>query len=408
MQSLKAQRLFLILFGSFFAFLVGGCNQPVFVGLPTPTPDEVVLSPSEGAPTPPFGPFTNIPEAPAVANTPSIARILSSTVPSGPAFAWHETENYLILGTDRRSADSSWRTDTIIVVGLDRKLNRAAVLSIPRDLYLEIPNYGFGRINQVDYIGEKVAKVEGGGPALLSTVLSQTLGISTQHWVRVEMTGFQEVVDAVGGVTIHLDCPFYEPIFNLTTNSWDYFTLPAGENVLDGESAYWYVRLRLKESDIGRSQRQRQFLWAMRDQVLNTNLLPRMPQLFAAFRNTFSTDLSIVELITLMQFGVSLDPANVRAGGITLRELQSYTTAQGASVLVINDPARVRSVVDGIWEAPAMVDARRQDANACQSVPEGSPQVATNTITPTASPAPAVEVEDNTAAFEEIPLVEGS
>ena len=133
-----------------------------------------------------------------------------------------------------------------------------------------------------------------------------------------------------------------------------------------------------------------------------------MPQLFAAFRNTFSTDLSIVELITLMQFGVSLDPANVRAGGITLRELQSYTTAQGASVLVINDPARVRSVVDGIWEAPAMVDARRQDANACQSVPEGSPQVSTNTITPTATPAPAVEVEDNTAAFEEIPLVEGS
>src|SRR5690606_40628907 len=49
------------------------------------------------------------------------------------------------------------------------------------------------------------------------------------------ISGFQEVVDAVGGVTIHLDCPFYEPIFNLTTNSWDYFTLPAGEVHMNGE-----------------------------------------------------------------------------------------------------------------------------------------------------------------------------
>src|SRR5690606_14557485 len=140
-----------------------------------------------------------------------------------------------------------------------------------------------------------------------------------------------------------LDCPFYEPIFNLSTNAWDYFTLPAGEVHLTGEEAYWYVRLRLKESDIGRSQRQRQFLWAMRDQIMNTNLLPRMPALFAAFSNTFSTDLSIVEILSLMQFGMGMDSSNVRASGISLRELQSHTTEQGASVLIITDPARVRA-----------------------------------------------------------------
>jgi polyisoprenyl-teichoic acid--peptidoglycan teichoic acid transferase len=400
-----AQRSVFVLFGSFFAImLLGACGQPVFVGLPTPTPDDVVLSPNEGAPLPPFGPFAKLPSAPVpatVGNGLAAAAPALVSVPSGPAFAWQETENYLILGTDRRGTDSSWRTDTIIVVGLDRKLNRAAVLSIPRDLYLEIPNYGFGRINQVDYIGEKLMKVPGGGPALISTVLSQTLGIETDHWMRVEMTGFQEVVNAVGGVTIYLDCPFYEPIFNLTTNSWDYFTLPAGEVHMDGEEAYWYVRLRLKESDIGRSQRQRQFLWAMRDQILNTNLLPRMPQLFAAFSNTFSTDLSLVEIVSLMQFGTMLDSANVRAGGITLRELQSYTTAQGASVLVINDPTRVRAVVDGIWEAPAMVDARRQDANACQPVPQGVPSVATNDPAPTPEVVPALEVPNGEASIPE-------
>jgi LCP family protein required for cell wall assembly len=389
-QGSWAQRVAFVLSYAFFVIVIlGACSQSVFVGLPTPTSEEIVLVPNENAPAPPFGPFAKVPN-PQIVGTEATAVVprAITTVPSGPAFAWRETENFLILGTDRRSADSSWRTDTIIIVGLDRTLNRAAVLSVPRDLYLEIPNYGYGRINQIDYIGEKILKVQGGGPALISTVLSQTLGISTQHWMRVEMTGFQEVVDAVGGVTMYLDCPFYEPIFNLTTNAWEYYTLPAGEVHLNGEDAYWYVRLRLKESDIGRSQRQRQFLWAMRDQILNTNLLPRMPALFAAFSNTFSTDLSIVEILTLMQFGVGLDSSNVRAGGITLRELQSYTTEQGASVLVINDPARVRAVVDGIWDAPAMVDARRQDANACQPLPQGSPSVATNDPAPTATALP--------------------
>lgn len=403
MQGFRAQRFGVVLFVALFAIiLTSACSQPVFVGLPTPTPDTIVVSPNTNAPLPPFGPFADTPDVEIMGSvaTTVVARP-STTLPSGPAFAWQETENYLILGTDRRSTDSSWRTDTIMIVGLDRKLNRAAVLSVPRDLYLEIPNYGYGRINQVDYIGEKILGVPGGGPALVSSVLSHTLGIATNHWMRVEMTGFKEVVDAVGGVTIYLDCPFYEPIFDLDTNSWDYFTLPAGEVHLDGESAYWYVRLRLKESDIGRGQRQRQFLWGMRDQILNTNLLPRMPALFAAFSNTFSTDLSIVQIITLMQFGLGLDSSNVRASGITLRELQSITTEQGASVLVISNPDSVRAVVDGIWDAPAMVDARRQNSAACQPVPEGVPSVASNDPVPTPTAAPVTEPRSSEAVVPE-------
>ena len=160
----------------------------------------------------------------------------------------------------------SWRTDVVIIVGVDRANNRLAVFSIPRDTYVQIPDYGWGRINQVDYLGEK-ANPGGGGPKLMSQVLQDTLGITTNHWVRVRMDGFIDVVNAVGGVTVHLDCAFYEPIFNLTTNAWDYFALPAGDVWMDGDTAYWFVRLRYRESDIGRNRRQRQFLWALRDQV---------------------------------------------------------------------------------------------------------------------------------------------
>lgn len=290
----------------------------------------------------------------------------------GPSFAWSETDNFLVLGTDRVGSGGSWRTDTIMVVGIDRERNRVAVLSIPRDLYIEIPGYGWSRINTADYIGENVLPVEGGGPALVSQILNNTFGISTDHWVRMEMNGFKSVVDAVGGVTVHLDCPFYEPIYNLDTNSWDYFTLPAGDVWMDGETSYWFVRLRLRESDIGRGKRQRQFLWALRDQAANTNLLLRFPELWSAFQETFSTDLSLFEMADYVQLALAMDAGNVRATGISLADLQSFTTAQGASVLRIADQARVQRVVDSIWDAPAMADAYRQDATNCPPIPVGA------------------------------------
>ena len=291
----------------------------------------------------------------------------------GPSFAWSETDNFLVLGTDRVGSGGSWRTDTIMVLGLDRANNRAAVLSIPRDMYIDIPGYGYSRINTADFIGEQTLGVEGGGPALISQILYENLGITTEHWVRVEMTGFRSIVDAVGGVTVHLDCPFYEPIYNLDTDSWDYFTLPAGDVTLDGEAAYWFVRLRLRSSDISRGERQRQFLWALRDKALRTDVVTRLPDLWGAFQQTFTTDLSLLQMLDLARAGFALDAASVRATGISLNDLQSYTTPEGAAVLVIADPARVRWVVDSVWDAPAMVDAYRQDAAACPALP---PEVA--------------------------------
>lgn len=290
--------------------------------------------------------------------------------PVGPAFNWSQTENYLLLGTDHRPGWTSWRTDVIMVVGVDRANSRVAVFSIPRDTYVQIPGYGWGRINQIDNIGEK-ANPNGGGPALMSQVLANTLGIATKHWVRVRMDGFIDVVNAIGGVTVHLDCPFYEPVFNLTTNAWDYFALPPGDVWLDGDTAYWFVRLRYRESDIGRNQRQREFLWGLREQIKRTNLLANFLPLYSAFQSMVTTDLNPLEIVDLLNWGIQLEPAAVRAGGLTLYDLQPYTTPEGASVLRIADPAHVRRVVEGVWQAPAMVDSYRKDASQCQPLPPG-------------------------------------
>jgi LCP family protein required for cell wall assembly len=300
------------------------------------------------------------------APTPTIPPLTQAQ--GGEPFDWQASENYLVLGTDRRADGGSWRTDSIMMVGLDRTNKRAAVFSIPRDLYVSIPGYGYGRINQADYMGERRSP-DGGGPALVGGIVEDMLGIRTDHWVRIQMDGFVEFVDALGGVSVYLDCPFSEPIFNLTSQRWEAFRLPAGENLLDGQDAYWFARLRYNESDIGRSRRQRALIWAMRDQILSTNALARLPQLYSAFQDTISTDLSLFKIVSLAQFATGLDAANVRAGGLTLRDLQNYTTPGGAQVLIIGNPTRVRNLVAGVWDQPAMADAYRAEAAGCDPLP---------------------------------------
>ncbi len=149
--------------------------QSVFVGMPAPVPEQIILTPGDDAPTPPFGPSANLVLYEGPGETPPELADMPD-VPAEPAFAWRETENILVLGTDRRPHDASWRTDTIIVVGLDRERQRAAVLSIPRDLYIRDSQYGYGRINQVDYIGGE-ARVKGGLPGARVEVLSDTLAL---------------------------------------------------------------------------------------------------------------------------------------------------------------------------------------------------------------------------------------
>ena len=99
-----------------------------------------------------------------------------------------------------------WRTDTIIVVAIDYDANQVGMVSIPRDLWVNIPGYGMGRINQVDVEGE-IEKYPGGGPALCSKVIQAELGIPTKKWVRLRLEALPELVDALGGVTVTLDLP---------------------------------------------------------------------------------------------------------------------------------------------------------------------------------------------------------
>ena len=134
-------------------------------------------------------------DTPAPTHTPLPTLRLRRRRPPAPK-SLKETENILVLGMDQRPGELGWRTDTIIVVAIDYDAKQVGMVSIPRDLWVNIPGYGMGRINQVDFQGE--AEVPGGGPALVAKVILDTLGIPTQHWVRLQAGGVARVGGCAG------------------------------------------------------------------------------------------------------------------------------------------------------------------------------------------------------------------
>ncbi len=271
-------------------------------------------------------------------------------VPTPTPRPWVETDNYLILGIDQRPGDEDWRTDSIILVAVDWNGQRVGMVSIPRDLYVEIPGVGETRINRADYIGEST-KYPGGGPALLRRVLTQTLGLDFQHYVRINMQQFERIVDTLGGVTVTLPCTLYEAVPDShSPTGLAEWTLPAGENWLNGENARRFATFRYYSSDFDRARRQQILLWALRDRALQINVIPRLPELWAAFRDAIQTDLNLPEIIRLAQFAFQLKPEHVHGLTFDFSLVESVTTESGAYVLRVRDPQALRAWLGSVFE----------------------------------------------------------
>ncbi len=294
----------------------------------TPAPRKATPDPPPAQPTP----------------TPLASQPLSRTV------------NILLLGSDRRPHMPNWRTDVIMVIALDLANGQAAAISLPRDLYLEeIPGHRPNKINVVDYLGEQ-DEPGGGGPRLLARILQDRLGIPIHFYLRFEFEGFEKVIDALGGLEIEIDCPAYEylPEENI------YLNLRPGRQTLTGAQALAYVRARNQGGDLERARRQQRVVWAVRNQIRQRNLLPRIPALYAALRDHVQTDIGLMAAIRYARFALSLQEEDIH-GMVVQRPLIQEGWRQGMFVFLAD------------WEALAA---------QIQTVFDSPPLVETNTIAP--------------------------
>lgn len=244
---------------------------------------------------------------------------------------------FLLMGSDRRHEDATWRTDVIIIAVLDQKRGRVDLISVPRDLYIEDPPLQeSNKINTFDYWGEQ--EEPGGGQELMKQIMLNYFGIPIDHYVRLQFTGFTQIVDAMGGIDLYVPCPLYDikPEENL------YLNLQPGKHTLNGEQALAYVRSREQGGDLSRVERQQQVLIALKQKLTVRNMVSQIPSIYTAVRNTVDTDIGLFDAIALARLAYSIDFDGINV--LSMRPREHFVTgwAQGMQVW-LPDWERIRN-----------------------------------------------------------------
>ncbi len=366
---------------------------PTATDLPTAT---FTLAPTDTPTVAPTATSTSEPTATATVPVSSTAEITATTVLTDGLrpHVLDSTFNILLLGSDQRPGDHTWRTDTIMVAAVDWEHDRIGVINIPRDLWVDIPGYGESRINMADFVGEKEIKYPDGGPALLGRVISETLGIRTDRFARMNLQAFEQAIDTIGGISVTLDCPLHEATPD--PNNADQLVevdFEPGVYHFTGHEARMYASYRYYTGDWDRARRQQQVLLAIRQQALNLNIVPKIPSLWLTFSSAIQTNLSFKEILDLATFGLRLDMKNVHGRVLDYRLVTPYTTKGGAQVLKPKK-ADIAAAINSIFDTPPMQETSAQPIAGCRAKPTPKPSAmpppsatitATLTLTPTLS-----------------------
>jgi polyisoprenyl-teichoic acid--peptidoglycan teichoic acid transferase len=247
----------------------------------------------------------------------------------------------LAMGMDRRPGETglAYRTDTMMLISIDPESSSIGILSIPRDLYVEIRGWGGRqRINTAMALGEGYQT--GYGPQLVMETVMNNFGIRIHDYVLIDFNAVIGLVDAIGGITITTDYTIDDPLYPDMNYGYDPFYLPPGTHLLNGYDALRFARTRHGDNDIERAGRQQQFLYAVRDKVLDLDMLRQLivqgPSLLATFQDNVYTGLSLDQMIKLAWYIKDIPEENIKPGVVGFEYLRSWQTPGGAQVLIPN------------------------------------------------------------------------
>ncbi len=206
----------------------------------------------------------------------------------------------LILGIRGEDdlADGGLLTDTMMLLSVDKTTGRTSLVSLPRDLYIDtkgmLTNGSIvevkGKLNEIYEHGYENQQ----GLAFTSQMISRLTGVHVDRAVLFDFKAFGEIVDALDGVDVYLDKPFSEP------KQWGYvFSVPAGQNHLNGEQALYYVRSRYSSSDFDRARRQQQVMFAMKKRATELGFLAnpvKVSNLLTSLKGNLKTNIQLWEV----------------------------------------------------------------------------------------------------------------
>ena len=251
--------------------------------------------------------------------------------------------NILLIGTGGEGHDGADLTDTLIVASIDYDNLIVPMLSIPRDFYI-LPRQE--RINSVYFSTLAEGKTSKAAIQELENTVEEITGLEIQYYAKVDFGGFVDIVDALGGVDVDVENAIYDPYYPKgETIYYETFSIDAGPQTLNGETALKYARSRKTTSDFDRAKRQQQLLFAIKEKALSLDILTnptKIGEIYDSVDDSIETNLSLGEILELGKLAEEFQKENLyplvinddptSCGGLVYTPAREFFS--GASVLL--------------------------------------------------------------------------
>ena len=280
-------------------------------------------------------------------DTPEVQAAIDATRPALPG----EPVNVLLIGSDSRGEGDNGRSDSLILMRLDKDRGFISLLSFPRDLYVSVPGYGLQKIN--------AAYNYGGAEKTIETITELT-DQPVNHYINVDFQGFSNLVDEVGGVLIDVDRRYFNSNVGCSGAScYDEIDIEAGYRRLDGVQALDFVRYRHTDGDFARIARQQLFLSELKRQTNQFGNLTRLNDFADIFAKNTETSIRKVDtLLSIAELALTLPEDRIARTSIT-----GDTTVRGGQSVVLTYPSIVNEKVNE-WRDPEFLNIVASDEPA--------------------------------------------
>jgi polyisoprenyl-teichoic acid--peptidoglycan teichoic acid transferase len=325
--------------------------------------------------------------APVIEGTAAPTPLPTQAVDTAPQ-AWDGASRVtmLVMGLDYRdweAQDGPPRTDTMILLTIDPLSKTAGILNIPRDLWVNIPGFDYGRINTAYPLGIAY-DVPGGGPQQAMDTVESLLGVPIDYYAIIDFSAFEKFIDELGGINIAVPAPIsVDPIGKANT-----VYLQAKAYRLDGPTALAYARARHTEGgDFDRAQRQQQVILAIRDRIVElgpAQVAAKIPAIYNELASGIHTNLSLNDAMKLGWLALEIPLDTVQRGAIAPPKAVSFAKSpDGTQDILVPVPDQIHLIRDQVFASSNMASPglTSGDARANMEAEGASIVVANGTYT---------------------------
>jgi len=265
------------------------------------------------------------------------------------SFSFDEPKNILLLGMPGKGNDAPDLTDTILIAQIKPDPLKINLISIPRDLWVRVPqSQNFTKINTLYAFG-KASKNQDYGISLAKQKIEEITALKIDYYFLIDMSVVKQIIDDLGGVNVWIAKDIYDPQFPGPNHSYETFEIKAGWRYLDGETASKYMRTRhSSQGDFDRIQRQQQVLEALKQRLMGLNPISDLPPLLKIaekFWSNIQTNIPLTQLPGLWQIAKQISPEEVNNIVIDREENQLVL---GGNILIGGQEASILKPRAGI------------------------------------------------------------